>query len=75
MISLRLAVALGLLLNVTIFGKLVTSSEHWLMFQKGQADSSVVFVGFVLCRKAVETERALVSSELCLVRTRKLPNL
>lgn len=47
-----------------------------LVFQKGQADSSVVFVVFVLCRKAIGTERALVNSgELCLVSTQKLQNL
>lgn len=47
-----------------------------LVFQKGQPDSSVVFIGIVLCRKAIGTERALVNSgELCLVRTQTLPNL
>lgn len=37
-VSRGLPVALGLILNVTIFGKLVTSSKHWLMLKKGQVD-------------------------------------
>lgn len=41
-----------------------------LVFQKGQEGSSVLFVGFMLCRKAIGTKRALVNSgELCLIRT------